>query len=746
MPSQTDVDDELPAAGAPTLSAVQADFLALAEADETELARLAERVEAMSPEDLVQCAYAMSEVLTIANLTDAHAKLRTWKACQRADFGSHEGSALPTFQAAFDKLIASGVAPEAVRGALAAQKVDFVLTAHPTEAQRQTILRKQKRVVELLEEYDRLSSAGTPGELQHCVGLIRRELTSAWRTSSVRRTKPTAEGEARNGMAVVEETLWSAVPEHYRRIDRLLQRNGMEALPADAAPVSISSWMGGDRDGNPNVTAHTTRRVVALLRSRAAEFYYREVDALLYELSHTGPVTDEMAALVAQSIAFSHDPAVKPAASSNKVFSAHPAYGVAKHFHTGVPEDEPYRIVLMAVRRRLYKTRAWAERLYMAGCGGTHDEKKTAAVADDDDVYGSTAELLAPLEVMHRSLVAVGDRILADGALLDLIRRVRTFGLALTRLDLRQESERHAEALDAITAHLGLGSYLEWDEAKKIEWLEGELASKRPLLPAALPCSERVQEVLDTFHVVAEIPPECLGAYVISMAHCASDVFAVKLLQKACGVKAPMRVAPLFETRDDLKAAPAVMATVLASKAYLGGAASHEVMLGYSDSSKDAGKLASLWELHCAQEAVLAAGAAADVRIDFFHGRGGSIGRGGGPQHLALLSQPAGSVGTGEAGRYRATVQGEQITSFFGAHGVAVHTLQSYAVAILEHTVAPPPLPTAEQRALIQGLADESATAFQNTIYHSAESCLPKYYWQARAITAQFSAQFCAIL
>ena len=159
-------------------------------------------------------------------------------------------------------------------------------------------------------------------------------------------------------------------------------------------------------------------------------------------------------------------------------------------------------------------------------------------------------------------------------------------------------------------------------------------------------------------------------------------------------------------------------------------------MLGYSDSSKDAGKLASLWELHCAQEAVLAAGAAANVRIDFFHGRGGSIGRGGGPQHLALLSQPAGSVGTGEAGRYRATVQGEQITSFFGAHGVAVHTLQSYAVAILEHTVAPPPLPTAEQRALIQGLADESATAFQNTIYHSAESCLPKYYWQATPAAA----------
>ena len=389
-----------------------------------------------------------------------------------------------------------------------------------------------------------------------------------------------------------------------------------------------------------------------------------------------------------------------------------------------MPDDEPYRIVLMAIRRRLYKTKAVMDRLYMG-------EISPADANADGECLHSTRALLEPLEVMYRSLVAVGDRILADGTLLDLIRRVNTFGLALTRLDCRQESERHAEALDAVTTHLGLGSYLSWDDEARCRWIEAELASKRPLLPADMPAPDKVREVLETFEALAELPSEALGAYVISMAHYASDVLAVRLLQKAAGVATPMRVAPLFETRDDLQAAPTVMRRVLASAAYDHGG-THEVMLGYSDSSKDAGKLASLWELHCAQEAVLAVGAAAGVTIDFFHGRGGSIGRGGGPLHLALLSQPAGSID----GAYRVTVQGEQINAFFGSHGVAVHTLQGYAVSVLEHTVSPPPLPTPRQRALMQALSDASAASFQQTIYHSAGGVFARYFHTASPSSA----------
>ena len=274
----------------------------------------------------------------------------------------------------------------------------------------------------------------------------------------------------------------------------------------------------------------------------------------------------------------------------------------------------------MAVRRRLYKTKVIMDKLYM----GEISPKEAAA---EDEVYVTKADLLKPLEIMYKSLVAVGDRALADdGALLDLIRRINTFGLALTRLDCRQESERHADAIDEVTKYLGLGSYLSWEEEDKCKWLEAELASKRPLLaadlevyggPAACPGGKaNAAEVLQTFAALADLPSECLGAYVISMSHYASDVLAVKLLQKASGVKNPMRVAPLFETREDLQAAPTVMKRVLASTAYDHGGF-HEVMLGYSDSSKDAGKLASLWELHTAQESLLGIAKDAGVEITF---------------------------------------------------------------------------------------------------------------------------------
>ena len=232
-----------------------------------------------------------------------------------------------------------------------------------------------------------------------------------------------------------QETLWRAVPEHYRRIDRLLQDNDMAPLPADAAPVRISSWMGGDRDGNPNVTAGVTGRVVALLRSRAAELYYGEIDTLLFELTHNGPISEEMRALVQASAAAAEDGPER----GNKFFTPHSGYGVAKIFQTGVPEDEPYRIVLMALRRRLFKTKSMMDRLYMG-------EATLEQAGADPDVIQRSAQLLEPLQVrspptspdlipisprssrcllgprqvMHRSLVAVGDAILAEGKLPDL--------------------------------------------------------------------------------------------------------------------------------------------------------------------------------------------------------------------------------------------------------------------------------------------------------------------------------------
>lgn len=714
--------------GAPRLSSEVGDLLDAIEELSTDgtvddvLQAIADKAASMEPDLLLSSAQLLGELMSQANLALANQRLRAWKATLRGDEDRTVGEVTgnPTFQSAFDALLSKGFDPSEIRSAVAAQQVELVLTAHPTEAQRRTIIQKHQRIVELLGEYDKHSLL-TPGQVQDLKQAISREQLAAWRTSKIRRSKPSAEGEARNGMMVIEETCWDAVPQHYRRIDRALARIGAKPLPHDATVVRVSSWMGGDRDGNPNVTSVVTENVVSLQRARAAELYYKEVEKLLSELSHTGPISDEMRAQVEQLTG-------GPEAEPKKLFGHHPDYGVHWTFQSGCPDDEPYRVLLMGIRRRLYKTKMRMEQRYLARQSG-----QPHADEADPDVIGSAAELLEPLEVMYRSLVAVGDGLLANGTLLDLIRRVRTFGISMAKLDIRQESDRHAEALDAITRCLGLGAYLEWDEETKLAWLETELVSRRPLIPHPLQANERVTEVLNTFRAIANIPSECLGAYCISMTHAASDVLAVRLLQAKCGVEVPMRVSPLFETREDLQNAPGVVQRLLSVAAYKGAiGGTHEVMLGYSDSSKDAGKFASLWELHVAMEKLLEVGKAASVKLNFFHGRGGSIGRGGGPMHLALLSQPAGSIN----GSYRVTVQGEQIQAFLTSKDMAVHTFQEYAISVLEHTISPPPLPTAAQRTLMQSLADRSAAAFQKQVYRSEDGIFAKYFHAATPTTA----------
>jgi len=682
-------------------------------------------IESMNADSLLSASMLLGELMCQANLALSQQTVRAWKANLRADAGAVEDRSVgavvgvPTFHAAFKGLTEKGHTPSAIREAILSQDIELVLTAHPTEAQRRTILKKHKRIVELLGEHDKRELL-TPGEVEGIKSSIRSEQIAAWRTSNVRRTKPSPEGEARNGITVIEETCWDAVPEHYRRLNRALSKVNQPPLPPDATIIRVSSWMGGDRDGNPNVTASVTSKVVTLMRARAADCYYREVEKLLFELSHTGPVTSEMAAEVAKYTA---------GAPGGKVFPHQGGYGVHWTFQSGCQADEPYRVLLMALRRRLYKTRALMERVYLG--------ETPAELGSDPDVVSSSKDLLEPLELMYRSLVAVGDAVLAEGTLIDFIRRVRTFGISMAKLDLRQESDRHAEAIDAITRFLGVGSFLEWDEPSRVAWLEAELVSRRPLIPPdykqTLGANDKVVEVLDTFHMLASFPPECMGAYCISMAHAASDVLAVRLLQVKCGVAHPMRVAPLFETREDLQNAPSVMERVLSVAAYKGAINNfHEVMLGYSDSSKDAGKIASLWELHAAMEKLLQIGKSAGVRLNFFHGRGGSIGRGGGPQHLAMLSQPAGSI----SGSYRVTVQGEQIQAFLASTEVAVNTFQRYAISVLEHSISPPPLPTAGHRALMQKLADESALAFQVVVYQSEGGAFSRYFHAATPTSA----------
>lgn len=323
-------------------------------------------------------------------------------------------------------------------------------------------------------------------------------------------------------------------------------------------------------------------------------------------------------------------------------------------------------------------------------------------------------QFLEPLELCYRSLCACGDRVIADGSLLDFLRQVSTFGLSLVRLDIRQESDRHTDVLDAITQHLELGSYREWSEEKRQEWLLSELGGKRPLFGPDLPKTEEIADVLDTFHVLAELPADCFGAYIISMATSPSDVLAVELLQRECHVKQPLRVVPLFEKLADLEAAPAALARLFSIEWYMNRIdGKQEVMIGYSDSGKDAGRLSAAWQLYKAQEELINVAKKFGVKLTMFHGRGGTVGRGGGPTHLAILSQPPETI----HGSLRVTVQGEVIEQSFGEEHLCFRTLQRFCAATLEHGMNPPISPRPEWRALMDEMAVYATEQYREIVF-----------------------------
>jgi phosphoenolpyruvate carboxylase len=322
-------------------------------------------------------------------------------------------------------------------------------------------------------------------------------------------------------------------------------------------------------------------------------------------------------------------------------------------------------------------------------------------------------KFLEPLEVCYKSLVDCGDTTIADGCLLDFMRQVSTFGLSLVKLDIRQESERHTDAVDAITTHLGIGSYREWSEEKRQEWLLSELQGKRPLLVPDMPQGDEVADVLGCFKVLAELPRDSFGPYIISMATAPSDVLAVELLQRECLVRQPLPVVPLFERLADLQNAPAAVERLFSVDWYLNRiAGKQQIMVGYSDSGKDAGRLSAAWQLYQAQAEVAKVAKKYGVKLTFFHGRGGTVGRGGGPTHLAILSQPPDTIN----GSLRVTIQGEVIEHSFGEEHLCFRTLQRFTAATLEHGMHPPISPKPEWSKLMDEMAVVATEAYRGVV------------------------------
>ncbi|HEX6100588.1 MAG TPA: phosphoenolpyruvate carboxylase [Thermoanaerobaculia bacterium] len=632
--------------------------------------RLAELLAARPTSETLPVARAFAHFLSLANVAEQHHRVRRRRDYQRdPDAPPQPGS----FDEVMARLREQGVAEDRLFASVASLQIELVLTAHPTEVVRRTLLQKYTRIGELLARRD---GDLTIPEERETVDELRREITSAWETDEVRHTRPTPLDEVKGGLFIFEQTLWDALPRSLRALDGALRTHTGRALPADAAPIRFGSWIGGDRDGNPNVTAAVTADACLLARWVAADLYLREIDALRSELS-------------------------------------------MKSGSAELPSvDEPYRAVLRDVRDRLRLTRDSIEASLSANAAfGTRGELL------------ETGDLLEPLLRCHRSLHDTGNGIIADGRLLDIIRRVHAFGLTLVRLDVRQDSARHTALLDAITRQLGLGSYAEWSEEQRQELLLRELASRRPLIPRDLQLDDDARDDLETFRAIAAIPRSSLGAYVITMAGNPSDVLAVALLQKEAGVAEPLRIVPLFETIADLRRAGATMTDLLRIDTYRAAInGRQEVMVGYSDSSKDSGRFTAAWELFQAQEQIVAACRAAEVELTLFHGRGGSVGRGGGPTYLAIGSQPPGSVD----GRLRVTVQGEMIQAEFGLVGIALRTLEVYTTATLDATLAPSPAPRDEWRTAMQQMADAAARGYRSVVYET-----PRFVDYFRAATPE---------
>ena len=622
---------------------------------------LADELSRMPVADALPVTRAFAHFLHLANIAEQHHRVRRRREYLR------DPSAAPqrgSCEDGFARLIAAGVTPGRLHASVSALQVELVLTAHPTEVARRRLVQKYNRIAAVLAQRDRPDL--TAPERDGLVAALRREILAAWGTSDVRRQRPTPIDEVRSGLLVFEQSLWAALPQYVGSVDRALRVSTGRGLPIDAAPLRFGSWIGGDRDGNPSVTPDVTRRACLLARWMAADLYLREIEALRDELSVESAI-DELRARVPGSA-------------------------------------EPYRELLRGVRARMAATRAWTEASLEA----------TETLAPGTDVYVTSAELAADLRLCHRSLEATGQALLAGGRLTDVLRRVAAFGVTLARLDVRQDSTRHAEALTAITSALGLGAYADWDEEARLAFLLRELSSRRPLIPADLEASPDVRDVLDTFRTIAAAPPESLGAYVITMARSASDVLAVELLQKALGVAAPLRVVPLFETAHDLQQAGAVMDRLLAEPWYRARIAGRqEVMIGYSDSAKDVGRVAAGWELFKAQEAVVASCARHGTQVTLFHGRGGSVGRGGGPTHLALQSQPPGSID----GTLRVTEQGEMLQALFGFADIAVRTMEVYTTGTLEAWLTPVRAGAAEWRACMDRLAADARDGYRRVVY-----------------------------
>jgi phosphoenolpyruvate carboxylase len=657
----------------------------------------------MSPPETLHVVRAFSFFSQLANIAEDQHHIRRSRAHQRAGSQPREGS-LARALAAAD---AGGVGDEELQAFFDSALVCPVLTAHPTEVQRKSILINQMRIARLLDARDRMQL--TDEESEENEDSLRRNIMVLWETRMLRPSRLTVLDEVINGLSFYDYTFLNELPRLYTRLEDKLATRG-KAWEDRELPtfMTMGSWIGGDRDGNPFVTAEVLRNALTLQAEAIINHYLDEVARLGASLSLSSELV-------------STDPAVLALAARS------PA-------RTQQTADEHYRLAMRSIYARLYAT------IHKLGLHTTSQPPVHPSPA-----YDSPAELSAELDVIHTSLTNNCSPQVAHGRLRHLRHAVRIFGFHLAAIDIRQNSDVHERTVAELLefAHPGTG-YLNLDEDARIALLQRELSTPRPLCAPGARFSEETESELAIFRTVAKAHriygKACLPNAIISKTNGVSDMLELAVLAKEVGLLRPgeavsdVNIVPLFETIADLRNAADTMQHLLAMPAYRRLLASRndtqEVMLGYSDSNKDGGFLTSSWELYQAEIRLVDVFRRHGVRLRLFHGRGGSVGRGGGPSYQAILAQPGGAV----QGQIRLTEQGEVIAAKYSNPEIGHRNLEVFAAATLEATLLAHP-EAAPRAGYLDTMDELSATAFRayRSLVYETEG-FERYFWESTVI------------
>jgi phosphoenolpyruvate carboxylase len=698
-------------------------FLALREQDDAKLReKLMKRIDGLDPQTLSEVIRAYTIYFSLAHIAEeVHGFL------QRRTMVSAGGR---LWRGSFDHTLRQfaeeGVGPDRLQVLFDHLAYLPVFTAHPTEAKRRTTLETQRRIFLLTLDLHRHKL--NQEEQQDRLGEILSEIQILWKTDEVRVHKPQVTDEVRQGLYFFSESLFGTLPQVYRNLERAVRRvYGGDCGVSVPSFAAFGSWIGGDRDGNPFVKPETTELAVRMHCELVLEEYITRVKRLTRILSHSSALCEPSPEFL-DSLDADEDYWLDTMGQTQR-----------RYFH------EPYRRKLAIVRHRLLANLARV-RARIAG-----DEHPTALI----EGYAHAGELLDDLYLIRDSLISHGDANAADGELKDLIRLVESFGFHLMHLDIRQESTRHTQAVIELFARQpGAPFYQAFTEEQKLAALAEAIAHPHPFHIDKGTLTPETRETREVFEVMArmraEISDEVFGAYVISMTHSASHVMEVMLLARLAGLAGragtstnadgwfcDIRISPLFETIEDLAHIDRVMSTLFDNETYAAllkaSGNLQEVMLGYSDSCKDGGILSSAWNLYEAQEKIIALARQRGVQCRLFHGRGGTIGRGGGPTHEAILSQPDDTV----HGQIKFTEQGEVLSYRYANPETALYELTMGISGLIKASrcvIDPPAEPRKDFLGIMEELAAYGEETYRDLVTGTAG--LLDYFYEVTPVDA----------